>query len=179
MFCSNCGTKNADGARFCSGCGCALQSVPTQPTQPMAGTPAGGMVTEEEVLESFVTKLGMAEKYKKKYRPRVAPIIRSLMPGEYIELAFVGVTNLSDGGGESSGYALTNHRMIIAVPPNAMATAARRARGRNDFEGVEIIPYNSIRSINYKKTLLLGVITVNLNDGKFDISVDKPFVEKI
>ena len=34
MFCPNCGTQNAPGARFCSGCGTPLASAPQQPQQP-------------------------------------------------------------------------------------------------------------------------------------------------
>ena len=41
MYCSKCGTQNADGARFCTGCGEPIgrPSAPTQPAGVLASTP--------------------------------------------------------------------------------------------------------------------------------------------
>ncbi|MBP3378850.1 MAG: zinc ribbon domain-containing protein [Clostridia bacterium] len=33
MFCTNCGQKNNDGAKFCAGCGCALVSNSSERTE--------------------------------------------------------------------------------------------------------------------------------------------------
>ena len=40
MFCSNCGTNNADNAKFCGGCGAPLLApTPVEPVAPVAPTP--------------------------------------------------------------------------------------------------------------------------------------------
>ena len=40
MYCSKCGTPNADGARFCERCGTALGAAAPSPSQPPAATPS-------------------------------------------------------------------------------------------------------------------------------------------
>ena len=74
MFCSQCGTDNADGARFCAKCGTALAAAapPAAPAEPVstirssaapvvigsAASPSGKSPWVAVVLSLFVTGLG-------------------------------------------------------------------------------------------------------------------------
>ncbi len=62
MFCSNCGAQNADGARFCSGCGCALQEPQQENPQPNAAQmpKAEPQGNTKRIKSPSISKAGMA-----------------------------------------------------------------------------------------------------------------------
>lgn len=202
MFCTNCGTKNNDDSRFCCGCGAPLNGgapaqAPVQAPypqdqyqqpygqyqQPYAQNPypqqqAVGMRTEEDVNNFFRNVLGLQEKYIGKYQKMVTPLVRSLMSNEVIEFACVGAHNFSmSTGGDMCGYAMTNMRMIISCPGNALRSAANASRGRRTFQGVQSYTYDQINGVSYNKALLTGTITIDFFDGAMTIGVDKKFTE--
>ncbi len=52
MFCSNCGNKLPDNAKFCTECGAKIASAESQPTQQPASAPAFEPVAEKTPVYS-------------------------------------------------------------------------------------------------------------------------------
>ena len=117
-FCSNCGTQLADGIRFCPSCGTSIGgSAPAAPVS--RNTQVVGMRTTAQVLDFFVTGLGMKEKYKERYRRGVDMLIRDLMPNEAIEFATCAILNFSSSSRTNVCVATTNRRLLISFPERA------------------------------------------------------------
>lgn len=174
-FCSNCGAQLADGTRFCSSCGAAVGGAAPVTRE----APAVGMRATDEVLNFFVTGLGMKEKYKERYRKGVDMLVCDLMPNEAIEFATCAVLNFSSSGGTQVCIATTNKRFLIAYPENAIKSMNNAMKGLRTMRGVQAYNYAQVSGINYNKGLLIGYVDVDFIDGKLSFGVDKPFVDAV
>ena len=56
MYCNNCGTKNPDGANYCSGCGARLNAPKLETPEATLDTPVNNNVSAAEI-EIFRKKL--------------------------------------------------------------------------------------------------------------------------
>lgn len=171
-FCSNCGAKNAEDARFCSGCGKSIGGAAPKPV-------VNGMRTEAEVLDFFTNTLKYKGSYPKKYLAMLRPIIRSLMPDEVIVFPFVGAQNMTAKGGDMCGYAMTNRRMLIYHQEDSLRASNNAVKGRSTLHGMESHAYEEIASVTYDKGLLIGTIHIDLYTATGTISVDKKWVEQV
>jgi len=173
-FCSNCGTKNADDARFCSGCGKAIGVAASTPKPVL-----NGMRTEAEVLDYFTNTLKYKGNYPKKYLEMMQPIIRALMPGEVIVFPFIGTQDQLSKGGYLCGFAMTNRRMMIYHPEYTMVSLNHALDRKATLHGIESHSYEEIASVTYDKGLLLGTIKVDMYNTEGIICVDKKWVEQV
>lgn len=67
MFCGNCGTENADGAKFCKKCGKPLDAENTQDVKKSTNQVA---VAAGGAMSKISSKLGQADKLKKMISPK-------------------------------------------------------------------------------------------------------------
>ncbi|MDO5442552.1 MAG: zinc ribbon domain-containing protein [Bacteroidia bacterium] len=104
MFCSNCGNKLPDGAKFCDACGAAVeasaescQTAPVVENEPTVQEPKGGHVTENIVFGTD-GKLHWYYEFKLMKNPTVLKLLWKIFFWIFIVMwVFLSIVNLSEG----------------------------------------------------------------------------------
>ena len=109
MFCPNCGTQNADGAKFCAKCGAALQSA----------APSFAPVNQQSVSEQPVPAAKRGRTYGPQERKKANRLcILSLILGIVIPLAVCIIFGVVENTGFTPSYYLIT--MVTLLPSAAM-----------------------------------------------------------
>ena len=104
MFCTNCGTKNADGAKFCTGCGAPLMpsaSVSNNQQQAPASQPAR-RVQEAPIVEGqppIQSNSSVAEQPRPKRKKSKARVVIPVLAAVFIVAAVAVAAVLTNGFG--------------------------------------------------------------------------------
>lgn len=131
MFCSNCGTQNANSSRFCNNCGSPIQAQPAAPASPQIYQPASENVID---LRGTVNH-GPAEKADKG-----AIVAAILMVLGWIVFALLGSAFVESTGVESDDSLLQKMLVVVAICLPVFILGypmARHFRGKVDLPPLE------------------------------------------
>lgn len=90
MFCNNCGTKNPDGANYCSGCGARLNAPNLAIPRTTPDTPVNNNISDSEI-----------DKFQKKLRRSIEKNVEGVLDFVVITVPygdFVQFVPMTDGG---------------------------------------------------------------------------------
>lgn len=172
MFCSKCGIQNADGARFCSGCGAPLVSEPAKEQ------PVSGMRAISEVVNFLQNDLRYKGKEVNKKQKEIEMLVKGLMPNEAVKFVCIGYC-LGDGSGNVMLYAFTNRRFLVLHNAGKLGTFNAVMDNKSRFTGGDSYTYDQLTGVTHSKGLLTGSISISTFNSTYSFNVDKQLVEPV
>lgn len=164
MFCSNCGTKNEDGAKFCANCGAAFEekteaaAVESAPVEsaPVETAPVETAPSSEEIVSNY------EETEEKKVSVKKIVTV-AIIVAVVAAIALFAIKVIGGIFGEKDEFDISNHPLIYAKDDEVKVNPAGKKDAYELGDGDSI---SSIQVTDDGKYIFYGD---DYDDGEFDL----------